>query len=54
MDSLRQSNMSKSMSKSDLSRINKEVTSRLYNDVQVKKKYLNAIKSRAKNLREEE
>lgn len=52
MKILRQSTMSKSLSKTDLSRINKAVTSRLYNEEEIKKKYLNQLKAKAKNIKD--
>jgi hypothetical protein len=52
MKSLKQSNLTKSISKSEVSRINAEVTSRLYNEAEIKKKYLDTIKARAKNQKE--
>ena len=39
------------MSKTEISRINKEVTNRLYNEADIKKKYLESLKARAKNIR---
>ena len=43
--------MTKSISKSELSRINAEVTNRLYNEPEIKKKYLETLKARAKILK---
>lgn len=45
--------MSKSLSRTEVSRINKAVTNRLYNEEEIKKKYLNQLKARAKNMKEE-
>lgn len=43
-----QGTLRKSLSKQDMSRIGKEVTSRLYNQSEIKKNYLNLIKEKAK------
>lgn len=50
MDSMRQS-LRKSMSKQDISRINRDVTRRLYNEADIKKNYLNIIKEKARRDR---
>jgi len=45
--SLNQS-LKRSMSKQEISRINQNVTRRLYNEAEIKKNYLNIIKEKAK------
>jgi|688.fasta_scaffold1593668_1 hypothetical protein len=40
------------MSKQEISRINKDVTSRLYNEGEIKKNYLNIIKEKVKKEKE--
>jgi len=47
MTSLNQS-LKRSMSKQEISKINKDVTRRLYNEAEIKKNYLNIIKEKAR------
>lgn len=53
MESLNQS-LKKSMSKQEISRINKDVTRRLYNEADLKKNYLLIIKEKAKKDKQKE
>lgn len=46
--------LKKSMSKQEISRINRDVTKRLYNEQDIKKSYLNLIKMKAKKDKEKE
>lgn len=50
---MRSPSLKKSYSKSDISRIQSDVTRRLYNEGEIKKNYLNKIKERAKQEQEE-
>ena len=53
MQSLSQS-LNRSKSKQQISRINKDVTNRLYNETQIKKNYLKIIKQKAKKDKDKE
>jgi hypothetical protein len=46
--------LKKSMSKQEISRINRNVTNRLYNEADIKKNYLQIIKMKAKQDKERE
>ena len=48
------SSLKRSKSKQEISRINKDVTSRLYNENQIKKNYLRIIKEKAKKDKDSE